>query len=32
MTIARSVSPLLEKQIRSGEEPLQAKLSNEGKR
>lgn len=32
MTIARSVSPLLEKQIRSGEQPLQAKLFNARRR
>ena len=32
MTIARSVSPLLEKQIRIAEEPLQAKLLNGGRR
>ena len=32
MTIARRVSPLLEKQIRSAEEPLQAKLFNRGRR
>jgi hypothetical protein len=32
MTIARSVSPLLDKQIRSAEEPLQAKLFNRGRR
>ena len=32
MTIARSVSPLLEKQLRSAEQPLQAKLFNARRR
>ena len=32
MTIARSVSPLLDKQIRSAEEPRQAKLLTRGRR
>lgn len=32
MTIARSVSPLLEKQLRSAEQSLQAKLFNAGRR
>lgn len=32
MTLARSVSPLLEKQIRSAEQPLQAKLFNARRR